>query len=135
MQGGEDLVPSHELQQDEVVNTSAETVMLRRFHHITNLEPGWAGPGSLVPAVELVELLEPLVADLIASPHEVHVGPTAEGSIALEWCAGNVEYTAEVHGNGQLFLMTDNVVTDEIVSRDIPYDPEAIRGLLLNGEL
>lgn len=48
---------------------------------------------------------------------------------------GDVEYTAELDGDRQLFLMTDNVVTDETASREMPFDAEVLRGLLLNGEL
>lgn len=96
---------------------------------------GQALPASDVPSAELAGLLEPLAADLAACPHAVHVVPTAEGSISLEWRVGDVEYTAGLYGDRRLFLMIDDVVTDEITRRDLPYDPDVLRGLLHNGQL
>lgn len=131
----EPVVHVYEVHQVEVVRTAAEKVMVRRLRELTSLSPGWAGPGSEVPTAELAQLLEPLASDLTSSPHKVHVVPTADGSIQLEWRVGDVEYTAELNTDRQLFLMTDNVVTDETASREMPFNPEALRRLLLNGEL
>lgn len=77
--GDAPVVHVYEVHQVEVVRTAAENVMVRRLGNLTDLSPGWAGPGSEVPTAELAELLEPRAADLTASPHEVHVVPTLEG--------------------------------------------------------
>lgn len=125
----------HNVHHLEVVWTVAEKVVVHRIRELAKLKPGWLGPGSDAPTEELAALLEPLSGDISALGLQVAIVPNADGSLVLEWRAGDVEYTAELASDRTLLLVADNVVTDQLAERELPFDAEVLRQFLTSGAM
>lgn len=119
----------------EVVWTVEQKVVLHRLRSLPGLGAGWLGPGTDAPAADLVLQLEPLVADISALGLPVGIVANSEGSIVLEWRRGDVEFTAAVQSDGQLFMCADDVVTDGLDEREVDFDVELLRRFLTNGAM
>lgn len=118
-----------------VVWTVAEKVVVHRIRELVKLKPGWLGPGTDAPTPELAQLLEQLAGDISALGIPMSIVPTGAGSLVLEWHAGDVEYTAELGADRSLLLVADNVVTDDLAERELPFDSDVLRRFLRTGAM
>jgi hypothetical protein len=125
----------HNVHQLEVVWTVAEKVVVHRIRELAKLKPGWLGPGTDAPTRELAQLLEQVAGDITAVGIPVAIVPTGDGSLVLEWRAGEVEYTAELAADQSLLLVADNIVTDDLAERELPFDPDILRRFLRTGAM
>lgn len=117
----------------EVVWTVAEKVIVHRMRHLTDLKPGWSGPGTDAPSRELADMLEPAVSMMANLGVPVHVVPNGDGSLVIEWKIADVEYSAELRRDHSLLLVADNVLTDELAERELPFDLDALTRFLQSG--
>lgn len=117
----------------EVVWTVAEKMVVRRLRELTDLAPGWLGPGSDAPAPELFTMLEPVVTDIATLGLEVSIVPGVDGAVVLSWRAGDVEFTARVGPGRTLLLVSDNVRTDALAERETDFDADLLRRFLREG--
>ena len=108
---------------------------MHRIRELAKLKPGWLAPGADAPTPELAQLLEQVAGDISAIGIPVSVVPTGAGSLVLEWRAGDVEYTAELAADRSLLLVADNVVTDDLAERELPFDPDVLRRFLRTGAM
>lgn len=125
----------HNVHHLEVVWTVVEKVVVHRIRELAKLKPGWLAPGADAPTPELAQLLEQVAGDISALGIPVSVVPTGAGSLVLEWRAGDVEYTAELAADRSLLLVADNVVTDDLAERELPFDPDVLRRFLRTGAM
>ena len=115
----------------EVLTSEVDRVTARLIH-LRDLPTGWHSPGSSAPAREVIEHLLALAGDLAAVVGLVIV-PEADGGVDLGWLIGEVEYTAQCSNDGQMFLLTDNVLTDALVEAQVAFDPAVLRAFLRQG--
>lgn len=92
---------------------------------------GSLGPGS--KAIKTSVLTDLLSLGGLSS--DVHAVPMFDGSVALEWSRGDIEYTAEIRSNHVLFLCSDNVVTDELHEAEFRFDAARLRTFITSGAL
>ena len=119
----------------EVVWTVEQKMVLHRLRSLASLGSGWLGPGSDAPPIGLVEQLEPLVANISAMAIPVVIVANSEGSVVLEWRRGDVEFTAEVQADGQLFMCADHTITDALDETEVDFDIEVLRRFLTTGAM
>ncbi len=125
----------HNVHHLEVVWTVAEKVVVHRIRESAELKSGWLGPGSVAPTADLGQLVEQVARDISALGIPVAIVPNADGSFVLEWRASDVEYTAELAADRSLLLVADNVVSDELAERELPFDAHVLRRFLLTGSM
>lgn len=123
----------HNVHALDIVWTVAEKVIVHRMRQLAELKAGWLGPGTDAPAQELVDMLEPAVSVMAALDAPVHVVPNGDGSLVMEWKIGDVEYSAELRADHSLLLVADNVVTDALHERELPFDLAVLNRFLQSG--
>jgi len=62
-----------------------------RLRNLTELEPGWDGPGSIAPTAEAVSTAEYMT-----------VAPGGDGSLQIEMHAGDADIEIEVGADGKV---------------------------------
>lgn len=116
-----------------MVRSAGEKVLMHRLSDLAALEPGWLGPGSEAPSQELIDRAQQILPTIANMGVDVAILGQADGSIAFEWQRGEVEMSAAIEANGELFLCADNTVTDEVQELQVTYDEVLLLRFLLTG--
>ncbi|MGW7272226.1 hypothetical protein ACWGH5_17065 [Streptomyces sp. NPDC054864] len=112
-----------------------EKSLLAQLERIRELNDGWLGPDSLSPESIIADRIERVIPRLATLGMGVSIVPNAEGAILLEGRRGNVELTAAVEPDNQLFLCADNTETDELQERQSEFNERLLTQFLENGKL
>ncbi len=119
----------------EVVRSVGEKVLVHQLRRIGELEPGWYGADSEAPSPDARRRVERLVPLLASLGEDVRIFPNADGAIVLEWRRGDVEMTATVESNGDMFLCADNTRTDQLLEDQAEFDEARLRRFIERGSM
>lgn len=119
----------------DVVRSIEEKIVVSRLADLASLDRDWLGPGSEAPTAELISQVEHLAPTIASLGLQVAIVANDAGAVVLEWRRGNVEMSAAVEANGELFLCADNTVTDEIREVQVKYDESLLRRFLEEGAM
>lgn len=119
----------------EVMRSWGEKALLGRADSISGLATGWRGEGSVAPSRLAIERLRELARPLGESDVNVSAIPLPDGGISLERVRGDVELTATLRADGDVYFIADNTVTDELWENAMSYDGAEVAGFLQRGEV
>ncbi|SDV00815.1 hypothetical protein SAMN04488544_3379 [Microlunatus sagamiharensis] len=119
----------------QVFRSLAEKTVVARVRLIAALEPGWNGPGSIVPDEDVLSRVEHLAPTVATLGIPVKIVPNDDGAIVLEWRRGAVECTAAVEASGQMYLLADDTGTDDQTEYEGAYEEPRLVGFLTTGSM
>ncbi|WP_405960663.1 hypothetical protein OG235_25710 [Streptomyces sp. NBC_00024] len=117
------------------VRSIEEKMLLAALDRIAKLPTGWLGPNSEVPATDVIEKIRLLVPQIANSGLDISVVPNSDGAVVIEWRRGDVEMSAAVESNDELFLCADNTATDELLEKQTEYSEGALLRFLKSGSM
>ncbi|WP_406838909.1 hypothetical protein ACICHK_27010 [Streptomyces sp. AHU1] len=117
------------------IRSIEEKSLLFQLQKIRELTDTWLGPDSQAPSHEVARKVEHLIPRLVALGMEVAIVPNSEGAIVLEWRRGDVEMSAAIEPDDQLFLCADNTVTDELHERQMEFNETTLVRFLESGSM
>ncbi|MEW2293173.1 hypothetical protein ABZ719_10770 [Streptomyces sp. NPDC006743] len=117
------------------VRSWEEKTLLLQLQKIRELTDTWLGPDSQAPSDEVASKVEHLIPRLATLGVDVAIVPNSEGAIVLEWRRGDVEMSAAVESDDQLFLCADNTVTDELQEKQVEFNEAALVRFLESGSM
>ncbi|MFE1894569.1 hypothetical protein [Streptomyces yangpuensis] len=112
-----------------------EKELLSRLDRIVELEDGWLGPGSVTPEPNAIDRVRRLIPQIARLGAPVSIIPNAEGAVVLEWRRGDVEMTAAIEPNDELFLCVDDTATDELHEKQAEFDEALLLKFLASGSM
>lgn len=99
-----------------VVRTGSEAegieAVMSRVSELSKLKPGWVGPGSLPPSRDVIEWIRSHASLIPRANHSLI--PMEDGSIAIRWTDGELDFTAEMRPGLMLYTLVDDMATDEV---------------------
>ncbi|WP_133794307.1 hypothetical protein [Actinokineospora alba] len=119
----------------DIVRSVAEKMLIQQLQRIVELEDNWLGSGSEKPPEEIVERVRELVPALAALDIQISVVPSADGSVVLEARRGLVELSVAVEPNGEMFMCSDNVDTNELDEAQVDFDGSRLERFLRTGAI
>lgn len=117
----------------ERVRSVTEKFVIMKLQQIADLHDGWVGPGSQAVPRHLVDLVNQLLPVIRDVDYAISVGPTADGSIVLEWAQAGIEYMAEVDGDLNMFLCADDTATDALDETTVEFSRRILERFLRTG--
>lgn len=128
-------VPLYSVTNITPIRSIEEKALLAQLRSIRDLADGWLGPDSQAPSDAVADRIEWIIPRLATLGLEVAIVPNAEGAILLEWRRGDIEMTAAIEPDDQLFLCADNTVTDDLQERQSEFDERLLTRFLENGSM
>jgi hypothetical protein len=107
-------------------------VIVKRISELSALRQGWLDDKALAPSPAVLAWLNSNAPALALASNPVTIVPLGDGGVALHWNRSDVEYTAELHED-ELYMVTDNVSTDELEDSTGPLSTDAFRAFLTQG--
>jgi hypothetical protein len=117
------------------IRSVEEKSLLSQLRKIRNLTDTWLGPDSQAPNDAVAVKVERLIPRLVTLGEGVAIVPNSEGAIVLEWRRGDVEMSAAIEPDDQLFLCADNTVTDELQEKQMEFDEATLVRFLESGSM
>jgi hypothetical protein len=121
------------VQSVERVRSMTEKAAIMKLQQMADLHDGWVGPDSRAVPERLLRLADQLLPIFRDVDFDIAVGPTAEGSIVLEWVRVGVEYTAEIDADLNMFLCADDTATDELDETTTEFNRATLERFLKTG--
>lgn len=119
----------------DVVRSFAEKRLIAQLEQISALEEQWLGPDSEKPSKDTVERVRSLLPTLALLDVPVQVVPNSEGAIVLEARRGILELSVAVEPNGEMFMCSDNVETNDLEEAQVDFDGGRLEQFLKTGGL
>jgi hypothetical protein len=117
------------------IRSIEEKALLSQLRSIRGLADGWLGPDSQAPSDAIADRIERIIPRLATLGLEIAIVPNTEGAILLEWRRGDIEMTAAIEPDDQLFLCADNTVTDDLQERQSEFDERLLTRFLESGSM
>lgn len=119
----------------EMVRSIGEKVLVKRMERLAELQAGWWGPDSEPPAPSVLERIQLVVDRFAGAAVPVDFIPSTDGAVVIEWTRGDVEFSASLHPDGEMVLIADNTVNDELHEVDVDFEPAVLVTFLERGVL
>lgn len=117
-------------------SSTATSSMQRVLQRLKSLLPQGSEPEPYAPReshpdelnidADILTLIAPAVEQLKTLKPQVSLVPTGDGCAVFEWREADIEYSAEIDYHHELFMVSDNIVTDELVSLSVPYSTKSL---------
>lgn len=116
----------------ELVRTIWEKVLVDKITMLSELEPGWWGPGSVAPDAQALRHVEELIPILGRMDVAFAIASTPEGSIVMEWTREGTTYVAEIEPGDLMYLYRGG---EQYEDREAPYDAATLTAFAESGTL
>ncbi|WP_158942629.1 hypothetical protein [Streptomyces sp. ERV7] len=117
------------------IRSVEEKALHAQLHRIHELHDGWLGPGSKAPDGEVMGKAARLIPEIARLGAGVSLVPSTEGAILLEWQRGEVEMSAAIEPDDEMFLCADNTATDDLLEDQSAFDESRLLSFLTDGSM
>ncbi len=102
------------------------SAITKRISHLRTLTDGWIGSGSLAPSPVLLAWLEQH-AKLFTATRGTSLIPMEDGSVAIRWSEGALDFTAELRPDMTLYMLIDDADSEDLEEAEAPLTDDALR--------